>query len=277
MKEIRYILAIGMMLAINACNEVEQKKSPPGYDLNKPEIFELPSVLTEVSGIAFRNGNADTLYAEQDEDGKLFYLKLGDKKAGSIKFSKKGDYEDLAIYRDRAILLRSDGTLFQFSLNDVIGEELTNKMELKLPIPAAEYEAMYVDQANGTIYILCKECGGQKKEKKIAGYKITLVAVGEIKSEPFFIDEKQIEELNGGKKVNLKASAMAKNIQTSEWYILSAVNKILIVTDDTWKVKNVYPLSPSSVFMQPEGIAFDKNNNLYISNEGGNILLFKKR
>ena len=36
--------------------------------------------------------------------------------------------------------------------------------------------------------------------------------------------------------------------------------------DAQWIVKKVYPLKPT-LFPQPEGIAFDKDNNLYISNE----------
>ena len=53
---------------------------------------------------------------------------------------------------------------------------------------------------------------------------------------------------------------------------------MLVVADPNWKVKSVYPLNPS-LFVQPEGIAFDRQQNLYISNERGlssaaTILLF---
>ena len=70
----------------------------------------------------------------------------------------------------------------------------------------------------------------------------------------------------------------AKNLNTNEWYILSSVNKMLIVADADWNVKNVYALNPAQ-FHQPEGIAFDNQFNLYISNEGdlvspGNVLKF---
>jgi len=63
--------------------------------------------------------------------------------------------------------------------------------------------------------------------------------------------------------------------------VLSSVNKLLVITDENFKIKATFPLN-GSLFNQPEGIAFDKDNNLYISNEGGtlaagNILLFKHK
>ncbi len=44
---------------------------------------------------------------------------------------------------------------------------------------------------------------------------------------------------------------------------------MLVVTDTAWNIKQVYTLDPA-LFNQPEGITFDIDNNLYISNEGGN-------
>jgi uncharacterized protein YjiK len=65
---------------------------------------------------------------------------------------------------------------------------------------------------------------------------------------------------------------------TREWYIISSVNKVLLVLNDQWKVKASYALDPV-LFKQPEGLAFDRRGNMYISNEGGkggdaNVLLF---
>jgi hypothetical protein len=45
---------------------------------------------------------------------------------------------------------------------------------------------------------------------------------------------------------------------------------MLVVADGNWVIKAVYNLNPA-IYIQPEGIAFDKQNNLYISNEGGDI------
>jgi uncharacterized protein YjiK len=53
---------------------------------------------------------------------------------------------------------------------------------------------------------------------------------------------------------------------------------LLVIADNEWNVKEVYHLDPAR-FRQPEGICFDNDNNLYISNEGddlseGNVLKF---
>ena len=92
------------------------------------------------------------------------------------------------------------------------------------------------------------------------------------------INVKDIEAQLGKSKLSFRPSALAKNPGTGEWYILSSVNKALVIADAAWHVKSVYPLQ-SSLFVQPEGIAFDNQNNLYISNEGdelhqGTILKF---
>lgn len=82
-------------------------------------------------------------------------------------------------------------------------------------------------------------------------------------------------------KTGLKASALTKDPHSGDWYILSSVNKLLVVASPDWKVKSVHRLN-SAIFAQPEGIAFDNQMNLFISNEGdelssGNILKFKRK
>ena len=99
-----------------------------------------------------------------------------------------------------------------------------------------------------------------------------------IPSGEFSMDLSALIEAGDILKTGLKASALTRDPHSGEWYILSSVNKVLIVASPDWKVKSVHRLN-SSIFNQPEGIAFDENMNLYISNEGdeltsGNILKF---
>jgi hypothetical protein len=131
----------------------------------------------------------------------------------------------------------------------------------------------------GQLYILCKHCADDKTTKSSSGYILALQPDGTLKQGGnFAVNVKDIEKLSGQKKISFHPSALAKNIGTNEWYIVSSVNSLLVVTDAAWKVKATYPL-PRAVFNQPEGIAFDAQYNLYISNEGsktsaGNVLKF---
>ena len=59
MENAKYSIVFFLLIAINACKHPEAVKSPPGYDLSKPQEFKLPPGLQEVSGISFKKGIAD--------------------------------------------------------------------------------------------------------------------------------------------------------------------------------------------------------------------------
>ncbi|WP_419698519.1 SdiA-regulated domain-containing protein [Mucilaginibacter sp. NFX135] len=273
------LVSAAVLLGISCTSKPEVIANPKGYNLNKPVKYNMHINLTEISGIAFRHGKSDSLYAEEDENGNVYYLKLGDKKVSESRFAKSGDYEDIAIDNNYMIILRSDGTLFTFPFNQVRNKEIPGVKKIKDVVPAGEYEGMYADEKTNRLYILCKNCDNDKR-KISSGYILQLQSDGTVKpAGGFSIDVKTIEQqLTGKKKGAFRPSALAQNLITNEWYVLSSVNKVLAVTDASWNVKNVYTLNPK-LFNQPEGIAFDDHNNLYISNEGdlvtaGNVLKF---
>lgn len=281
-KGITFIIVLlvfaGIFLGISCTNKSVVGTNPKGYDLSKPIKYNMHINLTEISGIAFRHGKSDSLYAEEDENGKVYYFKLGDKKISESKFAKSGDYEDIAICNNYVIILRSDGSLFSFPFNQVRNKQIDGVKKIKDVLPAGEYEGMYADEKTNRLYILCKHCSDEKN-KITTGYIFQLQTDGSVKpAGGFSINVKIIEQLSGNKKGAFRPSALAKNENTNEWYIVSSVKKMLVVTDAGWNVKNVYPLN-STLFNQPEGIAFDNQHNLYISNEGdlvsaGNVLKF---
>ncbi|MCW3090331.1 MAG: SdiA-regulated family protein [Ferruginibacter sp.] len=261
---------IFILFFYGACKQHEQIAGPPGYDLTKPVVLKMPVALNEISGIAFNKGNPDTIYAEQDEEGRLFYFATGSQDVKHQKFGKKGDYEDIAICNGTVAMLRSDGALFSFPLNINGDKEISNVQEAAGILPAGEYEAMFADEANNLLYVLCKECSEDNAAKNISGYILQILPGGQFASKDNFrINTKDIAAKLVEKKIVFRPSAMAKNHLQNEWYIVSSVNKLLVITDTAWVVKAAYPLDPA-LFNQPEGIAFDSNNNLYISNERGN-------
>lgn len=272
------------LLSFAACAGSAKKEfsSPPPYNLNQPEKFMLPDNLQEISGITFPPGAGDTIYAQQDEDGRLFYFMPGDQKILDVRFGKKGDYEDIAISNGLVVILRSDGTFHTFPFAERPGEKIMNAQEQKGLLPKGEYESL-ASAGENMLYVLCKVCNTDKKKTQTSGYFFKLDTDGTIIPQGnFAMDNQQIERFASLHKQGFRPSALTRNTRTGEWYILSSINKLLVVTDAQWKVKAAYPLNPD-LFIQPEGIAFDHDNNLYISNEAGNkqyaatLLKFKYR
>ncbi|NIJ53140.1 SdiA-regulated domain-containing protein [Dyadobacter arcticus] len=269
-----------LVLLLTGCGATEKKEaSSEDYDLDSPEKFNMPESLFEISGIALNKGRNDTVYAIQDEEGKLFRLAWEVSKQLNSKFSKKGDYEDVSILRNTVFILKSNGTLFSYPLSEAVFEDPEGVREQKGILPKGEYEGMYGDETSGELYIICKNCPGDDSKSSVTGYIIN--PTDSTKSaRTFSIQVDEIKAFTGKVARGFRPSGIAKNPLTGEWYIISAVNKLMVVTDKRWKVKSALPLSGNQ-FIQPEGIAFDRTGSLYISNEGddlfsGNILKFKK-
>lgn len=266
----KYAVILLLPVLLAACfNSGEKEKRFAGYNMDAPEKFTMPGSLLEISGIAFYKGLPDTIYAIQDEEGKLFRLPWKVSRQMNAKFGKKGDYEDLAILKEKVIVLKSNGTLYSFPFRDAIYEDVDSVQEWKDIIPKGEYEGMFGDPATGDLYVLCKKCEEDDPSEKVTGYVLSLGDSIALKS-TFSIDVEQIKAFTGKVKRGFRPSGLARNPLTGDWFIVSAVNKLLISADSNWKIKETCPLNVN-LFNQPEGIAFDNQGNLYISNEGDDI------
>jgi uncharacterized protein YjiK len=275
-----FIFTFCTLAVTSACESQQQPyASPSGYNLNNPKRFNMPNVLREISGIAFYKETGDTLYVEQDEDGKVFGFTIGSANMQVTRFGKKGDFEDISIINNHIIMLRSDGVLFTFPLSEMRKKETDKAKIFEDLLPDGEYEGLASDDLDNKLYVLCKHCRDEKTNKWGGGTILHVDTAGVLTlAGNFELDIKEIDAISHSRKINFHPSALAQNPLTKEWFILSSVNKMLVVADQNWKVKSVYPLNPS-LFVQPEGIAFDRHQNLYISNERGlssaaTILLF---
>lgn len=271
-------LLTGIILAGCGMSSRDQVKVDH-YNLGKPEKFSMSESLVEISGICFYKGNSDTVYAIQDEEGKLFRVKWGVKKPLNAKFGKKGDYEDVAIVNDKVVVLKSNGQLFSFPFDEHTWDDVDSVVEFKGLLPEGEFEGLYGDELNQRLYVLCKNCQDDDKKHAVTGYIFQFGDAVSLQGS-FQINVDEIRNYAGKVKRGFRPSGFAQNPLTKDWFIISAVNKLMVVTDSTWKVRDAYPLS-GNIFNQPEGIAFDRQGNLYISNEGddladGNILKFKR-
>ncbi len=281
--KLSYTIFIFGLLGFSACKPKLSYTSPKGYDLNHPEKFNMPESLHEISGIAFYHNRSDTVYSIQDEEGRFFRQAWGREKQEHTTFSTRGDYEDVAILDQTVMVLKSNGTLYTFPISEARKEKVENLKQWDNILPKGEYESIYADQQTNQVYLLSKNSKKDKKHHTMSGYIFTWDPLKKnlISSGDFSMDLSTLVEQEIILKTGLKASALTKNPHTGEWYILSSVNKLLVVATPDWKVKSIHHLN-SSIFVQPEGLAFDDQMNLYISNEGdelssGNILKFKPK
>ncbi len=282
------------MKTINKSDSLKTKVIP--YDLTDPyEIFELPGKLDEISGIDFYKPGI--IACHNDEDGEIFLFDIEKRKLEEkYKFAGDGDYEDIVIDGETAFILRSDGKIYE--VKDFTSKKSKTK-EIKTPLSRKnDAEGLCYDKKNKYFLIACKETAEIRKEKKIKGkkaiYKFSILKDTLI-GEPLLIDLKQLEKLHevsayekfsrkmadkltssSGSGI-FKPSAVAIHPQSGEIYVLASVGKKIVVIDKKANILAIENLS-SKIFAQPEGICFDQDTNLYISNESkgkkANILKF---
>jgi len=266
---------VSLLLFLLSCGNEKKKNypGPPGYDLNHPMVYKLPSLLDEISGLIFYQKDT-CLFAIDDENGILFKIFLTTPvRIEQWNFSDGADYEDLSLVDSSFFVLKSKGKLERFSFG---GRTITGFKKLDLPVTGAnEFETMFFDQKKNKLFIICKECASDKKEK-ITGFSLDPYA--EKIDTSFSINAGPIlQKLKLDQKI--KPSAASVNPVTGEIFMISSVSKVLIIFNPDFSLKQAYPIS-SKIFKQPEGLTFTQKGDLLISNESAEsgsaeILLFK--
>jgi len=275
----RLLLLLAITAFVAACGSSAGKKSdfatPPEYNLNEPDVSKLPDRLNEISGLAYYPKDSG-LFAVVDEAGVLY--KLIRKKKVEVqqwKFAKTGDYEDLVLLDSIFYVMKSKGDImaFNFQTPDSIKSE-----EYDIPLESKnEFEILYYDEAIGKLVMICKNCEADDKSIVSSWFfdpKTRTFSQGYITLDAPSI----LAELEGDEK-KFKPSAAAIHPVTKELYIISSINKCLVIADRDGKMKKVYPLDPK-LYKQPEGITFSPSGDMYISNEAAgeglpNLLFFK--
>jgi uncharacterized protein YjiK len=247
--------------------------SPPGYNFTSPNLYKLPGILDEISGIFFYAKDS-SLFAIQDEKGWLFKIHLRiPLQIEKWKFSNGADYEDITLADSTFFVLRSKGIIekFKFSTPDSVSIQPYRLSEEK-----NEFETLYYDSSLHQLIVICKNCE-QDKRKEVSSFAFDLSTNSF--SPSFKIETTAIkDELGEDDKFRLKPSAAAIHPLTGELYVLASVNHVLVVLNKDHSVRSAYRLDPG-LFKQPEGMTFTPKGDLIVSNEvaeGGsaNILFF---
>lgn len=240
------------------------------YNLKEPSgVWEMPETLEEISGIEIIKNQK--IICHNDEDGNLFVYDLNKKTViKTISFADEGDYEDLAIHGNTAFVLRSDGTIFEVQNYMNVPKTIKHKTFLTDDDNA---EGLFFEAEKNILLIACKE---NSKEKNGQGTKYVyefLLNENTLNPSPIFtISQKDINS-----KSEFSPSGIAIHPISKYIYVLSSVGKMLAEFTSEGTLQKIYSINYSH-FLQPEGISFSENGDLYISNEAkkgkANILKF---
>jgi uncharacterized protein YjiK len=260
------ILAVSAIIIYFFSNHGYYAESIKDYTYSIETNWELPAALNEVSGISWVKDS--TIAAVQDEDGIIFHYNLHDMKiTDTINFAEKGDYEGLAIKDSTAYIMRSDGLLYEV-LNYTSKTEQSVKTYQTLFETKHNVESLAYDEDNNRLLIIAKDRDPKSKRNK-GVYAFSLDSKIMAKNPIVTIDLKDESFSEFSKKKvqkTFRPSDIAIHPISKDFYVIEGVNPKLIILSPQGKVKKIQLLNPDD-FQQPEGITFNKEGVLYISNE----------
>jgi uncharacterized protein YjiK len=244
----------------------ENQDASPGIAII--EKWNMPTVLTEVSGIVYLDNNR--FACVQDELGKIFiYNTASSKIEKETPFAGKGDYEGIAVVGETAYVLQADGKIYEVRhFKDVNAKTKQYATHLTVEQDA---EGLCYDRKHNRLLVAIKgEDPNATNNKGVYGFDLASKKMAETPVLKIDLNHSILNE-SGEKKSDgeFHPSEIAIHPTTSDIYILDGKNAALLIMDADGNKKKLYQLNTSD-FPQAEGLAFSASGELYISNEGGN-------
>ena len=254
-----------------------------GYNLSAPDrVNILPKKLKEISGIT--EIDSSRIACIQDEQEIVFIYDLN---SGQIisrsDYGYKGDYEGIARVDSTLYILRSDGMLTEI-IN--FNSDKFVRSTFSSGIPWKDNEGICYDPTTNYLLVTTKEIprkgSGNRDKRFIYGFDLTL---NRPVPEPVFtIDLSVIDSFalantikvptkdkkkgkNKEPDIRFQVSDLAIHPITGKLFLLSSADKLLFVFNTKNEIEYIGRLN-ADLFIQPEGITFMKNGDMYISNEG---------
>ncbi len=259
------------------------------------EVIEVPKDLKEISGFTFITDSV--IAAIEDEHGLIYYFDIPKKKIiKTFKFAEKGDYEDIVKVNKKLYVIESKGDIYEIANFNTKPSVIKFKTPLK---GKNDIEGISFDESTNSLLLSIKERNLDKSDKKTSQKNIYAFSLSKkiFNTLPAYqIKFKEIEDFFKGDKLTevskrflravgnenqneiIKPTAITFKPGSKDLYVLSSINNIIVVMSSVDSIKQIIPFH-GDAFSQPEGMAFNSNGELYISNEGhkhpGNIIKIK--
>ena len=267
-------LGIIILVAIIFFSFRKKEKGVPqvSTEIKIEEIWELPSALDEISGFDFIDD--ERIVAIQDEIGTVFIYNLNSKKIeDKIEFAGNGDYEGIAVRGQDIFVTESDGTITiikNFKENPEVQQVKTFLSE------SQDIESLGFDEKNNRMLLASKEKESFSNTKK-GIYALNLEDL-EMEKDPVFmlnLEESIFEKVNQKKIYNrFQPTDIAIHPSSRRIFLVEGTNPKLLVLNEDAKAQKLYFFDRNK-FPQPEGLAFNPSEELFISTEGNPGKLYK--
>lgn len=227
----------------------------------------LPASMREASGLALYKGQ---VVVHGDEEASLLTLNprtgapTGAYRFGSAARAQHGDFEAVAAYGDRLVLLRSDGDLF-IGTPDSAGRR-TPLLHRRTKLGhACEFEAMVVRAATDDALLLCKEMYGAPPHGDRNVYRVSLADTTSAATLAFTIDGRALRRVTG--LDGFRPSDATLVGATGHLILLAAVEHALVEID-AQGTPIAGAVLPRKRHPQAEGLLLLPDGTLLIADEG---------
>lgn len=247
-----------------------------GYNLTHPDLeVSLPSILQEISGLTDIDDH--TVACVQDEIGTVFVYNISTEKiVRQFSFGGAGDYEGITRVANTLYVMRSDAKLYEIN-NYRDTNYVVNEYDIQIPI--LDNEGLAFDPVHNRLLIAGKSESTKEEHagtrlvysfdlntKALSTKPVHVFREAQIKD---FIRKNNLEGTLKGKnkKIHIHPSAISVHPITGDVYVLSSKGRTLYVFDQNSDLIALKVLDRKK-FIQPEGITFVDNGDMFISNEG---------
>ena len=257
------VLVLAGIVAFSFGNKFEKgiaSKAKADHEYTIKNKWELPKVLEEVSGIDFYSENK--LASIQDEDGTIFIYDLEKKEIErEINFAGSGDYEAITVKGNDAYVLRSDGILFE--IRNFLGSPQISKFDPKLD-HSVNFEGLCLNIKADKLLMITKDEDVKDGIKNVYSFDLNSKKFDQDISFKLETEKGIFKDFKG----SFRPSEIELNPNTGEYYVLDGKNPRLLILNSSFQVLRLINFDKDE-FEQPEGISFDEQGGLYISNEAG--------
>ena len=270
-------------------------QAPLPYDLDRPDqVLRLPDELLEVS--ALTDVDEHTVGCVQDEAATFYLIDL---RTGSITarqpFGPPGDMEGLTRVGTDYYALRSDGLIYHLR---PIPQRMAVVDSFRVNVAEHNLEGLGYDEQRKQVLIspkgTVKGDPGTRDQRMIHAYDVVTkrllptpaltvsvaAVVRQAQAAGYTVPVRTTPKGRVVPTLKLRFSSVAVDPRTDHFYLLSAVDRTLLVMDRNAKLVALHNLS-ATLYPKPEGITFLPGGSLLISNEGKqvrpNLLRFERK